>query len=94
MLAGNKLTDFTCLFSPYDFEKNDDMIWVVSKMNECNAIEIDKTSLTDQTKCRLNEITQNENSFNSEINQAKSCSKKLSRYVTAFDYIDKILIVF
>ena len=28
-----------------------------------------------------------------EINQRKSCSKKLSKYVAAFDYIDKILIV-
>ena len=26
MLAGQKLTDFTSLFSPYDFEKNDDII--------------------------------------------------------------------
>ena len=26
MLAGNKLTDFTNIFSPYDFEKNDDLI--------------------------------------------------------------------
>ena len=28
-----------------------------------------------------------------EINQRKSYSKKLSKYVTAFDYIDKVLIV-
>ena len=26
MLAGKKLTDFTSLFSPYDFEKNDSII--------------------------------------------------------------------
>ena len=26
MLAGKKLTDFTSLFSPYDFEKNDGII--------------------------------------------------------------------
>ena len=26
MLAGKKLTDFTNLFAPYDFEKNDDII--------------------------------------------------------------------
>ena len=55
--------------------------------------EIDKTNLNDQTKFRLNEITKIENYFNSEINQRKLCSKKLSKYVTAFDYIDKILIV-
>ena len=42
---------------------------------------------------RLDEIKKIENYFNSEINQRKLCSKKLSKYVTAFDYIDKILIV-
>ena len=31
--------------------------------------------------------------FNQEINQRKTCSKKLSKYVAVFDYIDKILIV-
>ena len=55
--------------------------------------EIDKTNLTDQTKFRLNEIRKIENYFNSEINQRKTCSKKLSKYVAAFDYIDKVLIV-
>ena len=27
-----------------------------------------------------------------EINQRKSCSQKLSKYLTAFDYIDKVII--
>ena len=26
MIAGKKLTDFICLFSPYDFKKNDSII--------------------------------------------------------------------
>ena len=34
-----------------------------------------------------------ENYFNSEINQRKLCRKELSKYVTAFDDIDKILVV-
>ena len=34
-----------------------------------------------------------ENYFYQEINQRKSRSKKLNKYVTAFDYIDKTLIV-
>ena len=55
--------------------------------------EIDKTNLTDETKFWLNEITKTENYFNSEINQRKLCSRKLSKYVAAFDYIDKVLIV-
>ena len=55
--------------------------------------EIDKTNLTDQTKYRLNKISKIDNYFNQEINKKKWCSKKLSKYVTVFDYIDKILIV-
>ena len=55
--------------------------------------DIDRTNLTDQTKFRLNERTKTENYFHQEINQRISCSKKLSKYVTAFDYINKILFV-
>ena len=55
--------------------------------------EIDETNLTDQTKFRLIEISKIENYFNSEINQRRSCSKKLSKYVAAFDYTDEVLIV-
>ena len=40
--------------------------------------DIDKINLTDQTKFRLNEISKIENYINSEINQRKLCSKKLS----------------
>ena len=48
-------------------------------MNECNSIEeIDKTILSEQTKFRLSEINDNENYFYQEINQRKSCSKKLN----------------
>ena len=54
--------------------------------------EIDKAKLTDQTKFRLYEIRKTENYFINEISERKSCSKKLSKYVTTFDYIDKILI--
>ena len=63
-------------------------------MNESNSIEaIDRTNLTEETKFRLDEIGKIENYFHEEINRRKSCSKKLSKYVAAFDYIDKILIV-
>ena len=63
-------------------------------MNESNSIQaIDRTNLTEQTKIRLNKITKIENYFYEEINQRKLCSKKLSKYVAVFDYIDKILIV-
>ena len=63
-------------------------------MNESNSIEtIDRTNLTEQTKFRLDEISKIENYFHEEINQRKSCSKKLSKYVAVFDYIDQALIV-
>ena len=51
--------------------------------------EINKTNLSEQTQFRLSEKI----GIHQEINQKKSCSKKLSKYFTTFDYIDKILIV-
>ena len=63
-------------------------------MNKSISIEtIDIRSLTNQTKFRLDEISKIENYFIKEINQRKSCSKKLSKYVAVFDYIDQALIV-
>ena len=83
MLAGKKLTDYTNLFSPHDFKKNDHIILSYFK-NECNSIEtIDKTNLTNQTKFQLDEISKTKNYFIEEINQRKS----------VFDYIDQTFIV-
>ena len=56
-------------------------------------MKLTKENLSEQTKFRLSEIIGIENYFHQEINQSKSCSKKLSKYVAAFDYIDKVLIV-
>ena len=55
--------------------------------------EINKISLSEQTQFQLDEISKIENYFIEEINQRKSCSQKLNKYITTFDYIDKILIV-
>ena len=49
MFAGKTLTDYTALFSPYDFIKNDQIIF--SYFN--------KIKLSDQTKYRLYEIKKN-----------------------------------
>ena len=63
-------------------------------MNKSNFVEsIDRTNLTEKIKIRLNKIAEIENYFYQKINRRKSCSKKLSKYVAVFDYIDKILIV-
>ena len=55
--------------------------------------EINKINLSEQTKYWLSEIIAIENYFHQEINQRKSCSKKLNKYVAVFDYIDQALIV-
>ena len=62
-------------------------------MNESNSTEaIDKTNLPEQATFRQSEIIGMENYFHQKINQRKSCSKKLNKFFTTFDYIDKILI--
>ena len=55
--------------------------------------EINKINLSKQTKFWLDEISKIENYFIEEINQGKSYSQKLNKYITAFDYIDKMLVV-
>ena len=55
--------------------------------------ETDKTRLSDQTKFGLYKIKKTENYFINQINQKKLYSERLSKYVTIFDYIEKILIV-
>ena len=59
-------------------------------MNEATNIY---TNLSDETKFRLNEINKMKNYFNAEIQERKLMSKKLSKYIAAFYYFDKTLIV-
>ena len=53
--------------------------------------EMNKINLSEQIKCWLSEIIGTENYFHQEINQKKSYSKKLSKNITAFDYLEKII---
>ena len=67
-------------------------------MNELNSIEAqpnqDAIPLSGQAnEFRLNEINNIKDYFNYENQERKAMSKKLSKYIVAFDYIDKILIV-
>ena len=58
------------------------MIWfcLILKMNKSSSIKaINKTILSEQTKLRLSEIIGIENYFYQEIDQRKSCSKKLNK---------------
>ena len=66
-------------------------------MSELKSIEtysnLSALPLSDQTKFRLNEINKTMTYFTSEIQERKTISKKLSKYISTFDYIDKILTV-
>ena len=49
-------------------------------------------NLSDQVKLRLHEINKIKDYFSSEIQERKTMSKELSKYLAAFDYIGKTLI--
>ena len=85
MLKGKTLLDYTNLFSPNDFKKNDRIIKRIFKMN--NIIE-----LTDVNKYRLDEINKIRDYFNNEIKERKDIIKKLNRYLVSFDYLHQIFI--
>ena len=55
--------------------------------------EIFKKILSEQTKFPLSKIVETEDYFHQEINQRKLGIKKLSKYIKAFDYTGKVLIV-
>ena len=54
-------------------------------MNKANELK-------DLTKYRLDEINQIKDYLNSEIKERKDIIKKISKYIVAFDYADKIFI--
>ena len=59
-----------------------------------NSIEaFGRKNLTGQTKFWLSEIIGIKNYFYQEINERKSYIRKLNKYITIFDYIDKTLII-
>ena len=68
------------------------------KSIECNSIEsiehnfIDTPNLNNQ-QVRLNKISEIEDYFIAEIKERELMSKKLSKYISCFDYFDKSLIV-
>ena len=65
-------------------------------MDESNSIAtqyLNATPLSDQRKFRLNEINKIKDYFNLEIQERKTTSEKLSKYIAAFDYIDKICFI-
>ena len=60
----------------------------VCKANRANEI----SELKDLTKYRLDEINKAKEYFNAEIKERKDIVKKISKYIVAFDYADKVFI--
>ena len=60
----------------------------VSKANRANEI----SKLKDLKKYRLDEINKIKDYFNVEIKERKDIVKKISKYIVAFDYADKVFI--
>ena len=66
-------------------------------MNELRPVktysDLSALSLNCQTNFRLDEINKMKGYFECEIKERKVMIEKLSKYITSFDYCDKILIV-
>ena len=96
MFNGNSLTDYTNIFSPNDFKKNDYIILKYFslydvKMSNSNRVN-EMSELNDSTEFRLDEINKINDYLNAEIKERKNIVKKISKYIVAFDYADKIFI--
>ena len=61
---------------------------------EVNAVNgaSEMSELNDLTKYRLDEINKIKDYLNSEIKERKDIIKKISKYIVAFDYADKLFI--
>ena len=93
MFNGNSLIDYTSLFSP------NEVFWSIGcKMSNSN-LEVSKANranetseLNDLTKFRLDEINKIKYYLNAEIKERKDNVQKISKYIVAFDYADKLFI--
>ena len=62
-----------------------------NEMSELNDLTA-KPSPKDVTKFRLDEINKIKDYLNSEIKERKGIAKKISKYIVAFDYADKLFV--
>ena len=60
----------------------------MSNSNRANEM----SELNDLTKFRLDEINKIKDYFTAEIKERKDIVKKISKYIVAFDYADKLFI--
>ena len=67
-----------------------------NEMSELNDLTSEPSSLERSakhvTKFRLDEINKIKDYLNSEIKERKDIIKKISKYIVAFDYADKLFI--
>ena len=61
---------------------------------DLKSTSLETIILEDQSNYRLIEIGKIKDYFNSEIQYKQSLTNKLSKYLTCFDYTEKILTVF
>ena len=62
-----------------------------SELSRANAVS-EISELNDLTKFRLDEINKIKDYLNAEIKERKDIVKKISKYIVAFDYADKLFI--
>ena len=63
-------------------------------MNECNSLNIYpklNANTSNEQQFRLNKINKIKDYFIAEIKERELLSKRLSKYIASFDYIDKSL---
>ena len=77
-------------FSNKSYYSNPLVVEKIYKMNDLKSIE---TCSDLRTEFRLNEINKIKDYFECEMKEKEKMVKKLSKYITYFDYTDKILIV-
>ena len=98
-----KALQITISFLTKRFKKNDDIILKyfglldvkmsnsnseASKANRANEI----SEVKDLTKYRLDEVNKIKDYLNAEIKERKDIVKKISKYIIAFDYANKVFI--
>ena len=75
MLKGKTLLDYTNLFSPNDFKKNDQIIKEYLRMNNISVADTtagpNALELTDANKYRLDEVNKIKEYFDNEIKERK-----------------------
>ena len=64
--------------------------WVILRMNKVLSIN---SNLNDETLFRLNKTNKIGDYFTTEIKEREALIKRLNKYIVAFDYTEKILIV-